>query len=267
MKKIFFYLLWACFYVVALPAYGQEVLPEDEIREAEGYPEPELSEEDKAELAVVPPPMPEPDYTPPPIDPIAMRPLDKKQWEDALDGIDYSKDRVAKETEDRSPSGPGFSGLDWTNSFKGLGTFLQWLVVVLASSAVIYGAFRLLKGPANKRIANDGTEITLDNLEDYLHESDLDRFLREALAAGNFNLAIRLYYLQVIKQLSEKKLIALSREKTNREYVRSLQNHHLGENFRDLTRYYERVWYGNQPLSQQDYADAALRFKSILRLI
>lgn len=38
-------------------------------------------------------------------------------------------------------------------------------------------------------------EITIDNLEEYIHESDLDRFLRERPAKGQYREAIRVYYL------------------------------------------------------------------------
>ena len=71
----------------------------------------------------------------------------------------------------------------------------------------------------------------MDNLDQYIHETDLERFLREALAQGNYTLAIRLYYLQVIKDLSAKSAIRWSREKTNRDYQRELRSHRLAEPF------------------------------------
>ena len=38
--------------------------------------------------------------------------------------------------------------------------------------------------------------------EEHIYESDLDRFIREATEQGNYALAIRLYYLAIIKELS-----------------------------------------------------------------
>jgi hypothetical protein len=255
--------------LLALPL-GAQSLPEDVLREEEGTDAPMLSEEDEAALAVEAPPLAE-DYAPAPAPVVEERSLSPEKWKEVVGDIDYSKDvkEVKKEKpKDKSgPGGPSFSGRDWTSLTRDMGVFFQWLVVLLAVIGIAYGLYHSLQGPRNRRLASDGTEITLDNVEDYLHESDLDRFLREALAAGNYNLAVRLYYLQVIKSLSEKKLIAWAKEKTNREYVSSLQAHTLGESFRDLTRRYERVWYGNETLDGDKYTDLELRFKSLLRRI
>ena len=115
--------------------------------------------------------------------------------------------------------------------------------------------------------ARDGVEITLDNLDEYLHETDLDRFLREALEKSDYPLAVRIYYLQIIKSLSEKNAIKWSREKTNRDYLRETREYRLGESFRVATRAYERVWYGNQTLSATDYARLEPEFKNLLSAI
>jgi hypothetical protein len=121
----------------------------------------------------------------------------------------------------------------------------------------------MLEAPRNKQIARDGVEITLDNLDDYLHETDLDRFLREALTQGNYPLAVRLYYLQIIKNLAEKNAIRWSREKTNRDYLREMRGHPAAEPFREATRIYERVWYGNQPLSAEEFAALEPKMKGV----
>lgn len=180
-------------------------------------------------------------YVPAPLDPVVRRPVSKAQWDEASGDLDYSKD-VPEETVE-TPTLPegNFDGLGWTAATQWLGSILQVLAVVLAVAAIAYGIYRMLIAPRNRRIAGDGVEITVDNLDEYLHETDLDRFLREALAEGNFPLAIRLYYLQIIKDLSINNAIHWSREKTNRDYVLEMRAHPLGGQFRDVTRTYERI--------------------------
>ena len=147
---------------------------------------------------------------------------------------------------------------------KGLGAFMQILAVLFALAVIAYGIYWMMQAPRNRAIARDGTEITLANLDEYIHETDLERYLREAIGSANWPLAVRLYFLQSIKQLSEKEAIAWSKEKTNRDYLREMREHPLGLQFRSATRQYERVWYGNQPLSAQEFAQMEPEFKKLL---
>ena len=204
-----------------------------------------------------------PPYHPPQLEPVALRKIDAQNWDDATGGLDYSKDKP--EPPKTTPPPPDITpSFDWTAATQGLGSFFQALAILLAVAAIAYGIWRMLEAPRNRMIARDGVEITLNNLDDYLHETDLDRFLREALAQGNFPLAVRLYYLQIIKNLSEKNAIKWSREKTNRDYQRELRGHRLAEPFREATRMYERVWYGNQSLTAEGYAGMEVKLKEML---
>jgi Domain of unknown function (DUF4129) len=208
------------------------------------------------------------EYTPPPVAPVAFREADKKQWDDASNNLDYSSDvpKPPKPVKEQEPptAFPDMSG--WNASTAWLGKIFQMLAIVLAIAAIAYGIFRTLQAPRNRRIgqAQDGTVITVENVDAYIHETDLERFLREALAAGNYALCIRLYYLQTIKVLSEKGNIKWSREKTNRDYLREMREHRLGAAFRENTRTFERVWYGNQALSAAAYNELEPGFKGLL---
>lgn len=209
-------------------------------------------------------------YVPPRLESQPVRPVKKEQWAEATKDLDYSKDRPRPPKEKKPTDvsdNPGFNAIDWTSATQGLGNFFQALAVILAIIGIAYGIYRMLKAPRNRVIARDGVEITLDNLDEYLHETDLDRFLREALEKSDYPLAVRIYYLQIIKSLSEKNAIKWSREKTNRDYLRETREYRLGESFRVATRAYERVWYGNQSLSATDYARLEPEFKNLLSAI
>lgn len=204
-------------------------------------------------------------YNPPPLKPIAMQEVQKKDWDEAVGDLDYSKDvpKPPRERKMQAPEEPS-PAYDWTGWTQGLGTFLQIMAVLLALGMITYGIFWMLQVPRNRPISRDGTEITLANLDEYIHETDLERFLREALAASNWSLALRLYFLQVIKQLSVKEAIVWSKEKTNRDYLREMRTHPLHAEFRDATHQYEQVWYGNQPLSSEAFARLEPEFKRLL---
>lgn len=203
-------------------------------------------------------------YAPPPLDPMQVRPVEKSRWTDALRSLDYSKDKESPPEEQKQEKDSALNQVNWTAATQWLGSLLQALAILLAVAGIVYGIYRMLKAPKNRVIARDGVEITLENLEEYLHETDLERFLREALEKGDYPLVIRLYYLQIIKSLSEKNAIRWSKEKTNRDYLRETREHRMGEQFRIVTRTYERVWYGNQSLTLHEFGRIEPQFKNLI---
>jgi hypothetical protein len=194
---------------------------------------------------------------------VEVREIKPTQWEKASKGLDYSKDlpQKPKEQKRRKISGP-----DWTMNTEGVGRILLILSILIAIVAIGYGIYRMLQVQRNTLIAHDGVEITIDNLDEYIHETDLDRFLREALQNGNYPQAIRLYFLQSIKNLSERKDLNWSREKTNRDYIREMRAHSWGNQFRSITQTYERIWYGNMQLTQSRFEQLQPEFEQFVAM-
>jgi hypothetical protein len=208
-----------------------------------------------------------PPYHPPPLESVTIREVDQERWKEASAGLDYSKDvpkppKEQKKSEEKTPEHQ--PALDWTGMFKGLGAFVQLFAVLLALGIITYGVYRMLKAPRNRVIARDGTEITAANLEEYLHETDLEGFLRDARANANWPMAVRIYFLQIIKQLSTQGAIQWSKEKTNRDYIREMRNHRQSVAFREVVRHYERVWYGSQLISKAAFEQMEPEFKKLL---
>lgn len=194
---------------------------------------------------------------------VVQRPISEAQWKKAAAELDYSKDVPKPKKERPKPKAPTPGGIDagfW-------GNIAQVLAILLAVLAIGYGIYRMMQEPRNRRIARDGAEITEENLEAYLHETDLERFLREALTRGDFPQALRIYYLQVIKSLSESGLILWSREKTNRDYLREMRTNPLSLDFQHVTQIFERVWYGNTSLNKDEFTQLEPAFKAMLAQI
>ncbi|MBK9336405.1 MAG: hypothetical protein IPM98_07370 [Lewinellaceae bacterium] len=127
--------------------------------------------------------------------PAAQRPIPEQQWKKATADLDYSKDLPEQKKPKKKQTPP----TDVPNPLRNFnaalwGNVVQILAILLAVLAIGYGIYRMLQEPRNRRIARDGAEITEENLEAYLHETDLDRFLREALARGDYPQAVRVYF-------------------------------------------------------------------------
>ena len=200
---------------------------------------------------------------------VERRAVAEQQWRAAAGALDYSRDLPEKPKPERpdSPKERSSPQPDWSSLSQFWGNVLQVLAILIACAAIGYGIYRMINQPRNRRIARDGAEITLENLDAYILETDLDRFLREALAQQNYSLAVRLYFLQIIKDLSQKGAIQWSKEKTNRDYLREMNNHRLAQPFRSATRAYEYTWYGNATLNKNDFEQLEPEFKALLAQI
>ncbi|RSK47736.1 DUF4129 domain-containing protein [Hymenobacter rigui] len=96
--------------------------------------------------------------------------------------------------------------------------------------------------------------LSFDTETEDLHALDLDKLLAQAETEHSYRLAVRLGYLQVLRQLSDKSLIRWQPDKTNHDYLYELPAGPLPEAFRELTRQFEYVWYGEQDdLTADDY--------------
>jgi len=214
--------------------------------------------------------------------PVSKSKFDKGSWEKATAGIDYSgkekKKKKEKKKSDSSESGESssrYSDRDYDSgrSYETVeyapppdnsafwNGFFQFFIIALAVVIVVFiianlvgvKGWSLKPSAAVKKEKKTAVPITLENVEENIYESDLDRFIREALEKGNYSQAVRLYYLAIIKELSLKRWIRWKKDKTNREYIRELSNTNFQNKFRDATRLFERVWYGKEKLDQQDF--------------
>ena len=98
-------------------------------------------------------------------------------------------------------------------------------------------------------------------LTENIHEIDFDQSIEEAVIQRNFRLAIRLYYLKHLKQLSDKELIDWKPTKTNRSYLYELSDGKIKNNFENLTRQFEYVWYGDFNISEQEFQELKTGFQ------
>jgi hypothetical protein len=78
--------------------------------------------------------------------------------------------------------------------------------------------------------------------------------LAQARSAGNFKLAVRFYFLSILKKLHNSGIISWKRDKTNRDYLYELfSRNYYFEEIRRLTNSYEEVWYGEHVLTEESF--------------
>jgi len=113
----------------------------------------------------------------------------------------------------------------------------------------------------------DLPNVNLDEDEDIINNKDINLLIQQALTQKNYRLAIRYYYLLVLKNLSEKELIVWESQKTNTDYVRELSDGAIKNQLKTITRLYDFIWYGNFEINEKSYRQAEKEFLSINHLI
>ena len=148
--------------------------------------------------------------------------IDKKEFKDNLknkySGEDFTYTEEEKKQEkktDSTPTNPAFiNGLSYFMS--AIFPFLLGGIIILIILKVFLGSetgfWNFNKNP--KKVA----EKLIYEDED-IHETDLEALLKKAITNKDYRLAIRYYYLISLRELSNKKIIAYHKEKTNSEYI------------------------------------------------
>lgn len=133
-----------------------------------------------------------------------------------------------------------------------VGGFVVLLIWFLLSSDV--QLFR--RKPPVVQKPEDEEEYITENLFDIDYESALKR----AVAAQNYRLAIRLMYLQTLKELALRNIIQYRQERTNSDYLMQLFQTAYYKDFFRLTRNFEYAWYGNFAVSPTSFEQIRQEF-------
>lgn len=154
-----------------------------------------------------------------------------------------------------------------TSGFQQFSLFLQVLLYAVILAAVGFLIYRFapyfVKRFRNreKREKKDriilGERVSANESAENLF-SEAERLARE----GNLRGAIRKGYIALLCELSDRKIIGLSRHKTNRDYLRDVKKRReLFENMNGLTANYERHWYGFDAADEKDWEDFRQGYK------
>jgi len=234
---------------------------------------------------------------------VTPRRFDNRKWKDITAGRDYSSRSKAKKQRRKSSDPSGQSGTDgengdesdnkanarrkseWVNddtderdqmsdpdntvSYSGpinslVLNIVMYGVIIIVVVAILYiivknVSFKGRGGKVNRDEKNDHAAPVED-----IRELEIDRALREAMEAGNYRLAIRIYFLGLLKRLDEDGIIVWKKDKTNREYLSELftKSYHFDE-IQNLTHAYEHVWFSDHTFSAAAYLEIIEAFKAV----
>ena len=159
------------------------------------------------------------------------------------------KEKNEQALSEQQQQNSGYTPLGQRSWFQ---TFLWILILaVFAIGLFIYlggsnvGLFR----KKNVRLASTGEEEISEDIFVINYQKEIDK----ASAQGNYRLAIRLLFLRLLKNMSEKSIILYKQDKTNLDYLLELHPTNYYNNFFRITRNYEYSWYGQFMVSEDVY--------------
>lgn len=139
--------------------------------------------------------------------------------------------------------------------------FFTWGLPAIALLVLAFFIYKFMGASKSGFFGKNGNTALAYNVdEENIHELDFKAAIDKAIASNNYRLAVRLLYLQTLKQLTDNGLIDWRINKTNATYVQELSGHQQQSAFMQLTNYFDRVWYGETTISYVQFADTQQSF-------
>ncbi|WP_116787571.1 DUF4129 domain-containing protein [Flavobacterium psychrotrophum] len=148
---------------------------------------------------------------------------------------------------------------DWL--IKSLWILVILVVVYFIARAVLQKNGLWIFGRADKKITV--TDVEAGNI----HEMDFASLIEKTKKEDNYRLALRYYYLWLLKKLSAREIITWNWDKTNTDYYYEIKNNGLRDDFRYLSYVYDHSWYGDFDIDEKAFAKAEKAFKKTLNTL
>lgn len=138
---------------------------------------------------------------------------------------------------------------------------LSLLIYLLIKFLLNVNASSLQQAQKNKNL------VSLSEEENIIRNEDIQELIDKALADKNYRLAIRYYYLYMLKLMSEKELITWELQKTNDDYLQEIKKTTLKTPFTKITYLYDYIWYGDFPIDEDGYNTAKKTFLQFQQMV
>ncbi|NRB58644.1 MAG: DUF4129 domain-containing protein [Winogradskyella sp.] len=115
--------------------------------------------------------------------------------------------------------------------------------------------------------SSDKNIIPVTDIESNIHEADFKKLITSAEEENNYRLAIRYYYLWLLKKLSQAEIIEYDVEKTNSDYYYEITSENTKKEFSYTSYLYNYIWYGEFDIDNTQFNKAKSAFSQFLNSI
>ncbi len=162
---------------------------------------------------------------------------------------------------------------DWIlGDYKANGFFaflieaIPYLIIAGIIAFIIWLFFKLNPG-ARLLKSKEKPSVFFTEEEEIIKSKNIKKLIDKALKAKNYRLAVRYYYLLILRNLKEAELIEYEFDKTNTDYFSEIKSEPINKNFQKATNLYDYIWYGNFDVTESDYLKAQNTFSNLENLI
>ncbi|MBD0833120.1 hypothetical protein [Aestuariibaculum sediminum] len=145
--------------------------------------------------------------------------------------------------------------------------YIFYLAIAIAIIVLVYVLFKDGStgwfSKKQNRVINHHQDINSDNIEN----TDINALIKQAEDLEDYRLAIRYFYLLVLKNLSIKNHIKFEDDKTNSEYLNEISSKPLSDHFAYTSYLYNYIWYGKFSVNLEQYQKAKSNFTTLLNLV
>ncbi len=199
--------------------------------------------------------------------PVELRNADPVKQGEIMSDPDYKYDR--KEPAPNKNWWQRFKEWFWekiSDLFSGEGgeislKIIQWLLIV---AAIVVIVFLLLKNNIRALFYGKSAAIPINfrEFDEDIHKINFNELIAAALSEKDYRRAVRLHFLKLLKELTDKNLIVWKADKTNNDYFIELSNASFRGQFKELAFLYEHIWYGNFDMDESNFNSSIEKFKS-----
>jgi hypothetical protein len=211
---------------------------------------------------------------------IDTEPIDKREFEnlkDKYDGNEFIYERTVENSgwwsRFKQWLSDAFRNLFDINSEARASSIVDIMINIFVVVLIILVVFFIVKAIINKEgtwifgKSNDKNIIPVTDIENNIYETNFKSLIAEAEKENNHRLAIRYYYLWLLKTLSEAEVIDYDVEKTNSDYYLEIENKETKEEFSYTSYLYNYIWYGEFDIDDAQFEKAKKAFTQFLRTL
>jgi hypothetical protein len=150
---------------------------------------------------------------------------------------------------------------------------VEILLKTIAVLIVVFVIYLIVKSILNKEGQwifgknSDKKLIYYDAIEKNIKNVDFEKLIQSTIKSGEKRLAIRYYYLWLLKKMSVKEIIVWDIEKTNSDYLYEIKNPKLKDDFAYTSYLYNNIWYGEFDLDDVTFDKAKTTFDKTIKSI
>ena len=158
---------------------------------------------------------------------------------------------------------------NWTFDLSDTTVRIILLVLLVLLGAIVYRVLGDVSVRRRTRAVADDEDVDLENLaEERLVASGVSlSLLEQAERDERYDVAVRLLYIQLLKELQDADLIRYRKDYSSGDYRRQLGGHPLLPTVETVASDYARYWFGRYPLERLGYRLVHRRFTDLFTAV